>query len=104
MSTPSAAPDEHFQILAHLASSVSIENLPASVIHEGRRILIDSIAAILATTEVPLAAVVSYIVVGERFSAWQMIGAFLVVVGVLLVSIPQSRWQRASKRLWAAIS
>ncbi len=48
MSNPTTAPDEHFQVLAHLASSISLENLPASVIHEGRRILIDSIAAILA--------------------------------------------------------
>jgi 2-methylcitrate dehydratase PrpD len=48
MSNPAAAPDEHFQVLAQLASSVCLENLPTSVIHEGRRILIDTISAILA--------------------------------------------------------
>ena len=48
MSKPSAAPGEHFQKLAQLASSVCMENLPNSVIHAGRRILIDCISAILA--------------------------------------------------------
>jgi len=48
MPQPSTAPGEHFHALAQLASSVCIENLPNSVIHEGRRTLIDCISAILA--------------------------------------------------------
>ena len=48
MSKPSTSPDEHFSSLAQLASSVRIDNLPDSVVHQGRRILIDSISAILA--------------------------------------------------------
>jgi drug/metabolite transporter (DMT)-like permease len=49
------------------------------------------VAAIVATTEVPFAAVVSYLALGERLDAWQVLGAVLVIGGVILLS-----WPRAS--------
>jgi drug/metabolite transporter (DMT)-like permease len=48
-----------------------------------------SVAAIVATTEVPFASVVSYIALGERLDGWQVLGATLVVGGVILLSWPQ---------------
>lgn len=49
-----------------------------------------SVAAIVATTEVPFAAVVSYLALGERLDAWQVLGAVLVIGGVILLSWPQA--------------
>ncbi|RME83972.1 MAG: hypothetical protein D6775_06760 [Caldilineae bacterium] len=45
-----------------------------------------SVASILATTEVPLAAFLSFVLLGERLGGWQIAGALMVVAGVLLVS------------------
>ena len=57
MSKPLASSEEHLNSLAQLASSACLENLPHSVVHAGRRILIDGIAAILAgIREEPMAA------------------------------------------------
>ena len=56
----------------------------------GLRHLQASVAAIVATTEVVFAAVVSYIVLGERLDGWQILGAILVVGGVILLSWPRA--------------
>jgi 2-methylcitrate dehydratase PrpD len=57
MSKPVASSEEHLASLAQLAASASIENLPNSVVHAGRRILIDGISAILAgVREKPMAS------------------------------------------------
>ena len=61
-----------------------------------------SVAAIVATTEVPFAAIVSYVALRERLDGWQILGAALVVGGVVLVSWPGGRVKRMvanSKRL-----
>lgn len=50
-----------------------------------------SIASIVSNTEVPFAAILSYIILGERLDAWQILGALLVVGGVSLISIPQRK-------------
>lgn len=54
--------------------TIGLKHLPASV------------ASISSTTEVPFAAVVSYIALGERLDGWQILGAVCVVSGVVLVS------------------
>jgi drug/metabolite transporter (DMT)-like permease len=45
-----------------------------------------SVASITATTEVPFAAFLAYFALGERLDLWQIIGALLVITGVILVS------------------
>jgi drug/metabolite transporter, DME family len=45
-----------------------------------------SVAAIVATLEVPLAALMSYFLLGERLDGWQLLGAVLVVSGVILLT------------------
>lgn len=56
----------------------------------GLRRLQASVAAIVATTEVPFAAIVSYVALGERLDGRQILGAALVVSGVILLSWPRS--------------
>ncbi len=57
MSQALVSSGEHLESLARLASSACLENFPDSVVHEGRRVLIDSISAILAgVNEKPLAS------------------------------------------------
>jgi len=52
----------------------------------GLRRLPASVASIVATMEVPFAAAVSYLVLGQRLDGLQVTGALLVVGGVVLVS------------------
>jgi DME family drug/metabolite transporter len=59
----------------------------------GLRRLQASVAAIVATTEVPFAAIVSYIALGERLDGWQILGAVLVIAGVILLSWPKG-WRK----------
>jgi len=47
-----------------------------------------SIAAITATSEIVFAAVYAYFILGERMDPWQMLGAILVISGVVLISLP----------------
>ena len=51
------------------------------------------VAAIVATAEVAFAAVVSYIALGERLDGWQILGAILVVGGVILLSWPRAKFR-----------
>jgi drug/metabolite transporter (DMT)-like permease len=46
-----------------------------------------STAAVIATSEAPLAALMGTIFVGETLGHWQVLGAALVVLGGTLVSI-----------------
>lgn len=50
-----------------------------------------SVAAIVATAEVPFAMIISYLVLDERLDAWQVGGALLVIAGVMLLSWPARR-------------
>jgi uncharacterized membrane protein len=54
----------------------------------GLRHLQASVAPIAANAEVPFAAFLSYMILGERLDQWQVLGAFLIVGGVTLVSPP----------------
>jgi drug/metabolite transporter (DMT)-like permease len=55
----------------------------------GLRRLQASIASITSNTEVPFAAILSYLILGERLDVPQVVGAILVVGGVILVSLPR---------------
>ena len=57
-----------------------------------------SVAAITANTEVPFAAALAYIFLGERLDGWQMLGAALIILGVALISLPSSAQRRAAWR------
>lgn len=50
-----------------------------------------SIASITSTTEVVFAGVLAYIFLGERLDTWQIIGSFLIVAGVILVSLTNKK-------------
>jgi drug/metabolite transporter (DMT)-like permease len=56
-----------------------------------------SVAAITANTEVPFAAVLAYIFLGERLDSWQMVGAALIILGVVLISLPSAAQHRAEQ-------
>lgn len=49
------------------------------------------VASITAMSEIPFAAIASYIFLGERLSSWQIVGGVLIVSGVLLVTVRSSR-------------
>lgn len=53
-----------------------------------------SIAAITATSEIVFASVYAYLILSERMDAWQILGAILVVSGVVLVSMPNGKFRR----------
>jgi drug/metabolite transporter (DMT)-like permease len=57
----------------------------------GLRRLPVSVASIIATTEVPFAAFVSYWTLHERLDGWQILGAGCVVGGVILLSWSRTR-------------
>ncbi|MCB9422156.1 MAG: EamA family transporter [Ardenticatenaceae bacterium] len=48
-----------------------------------------SVAVIVATMEVPFAAIVAYLAFGQRLDGGQILGAILVISGVVLLSWPQ---------------
>ena len=50
-----------------------------------------SVASITSNTEVPFAAILSYFLLGERLDGLQILGAMMVVGGVVLVSLPRRR-------------
>ena len=55
------------------------------------RYLQASVASIVAMTEVPFAAFFGYTALGERMSGWQVLGAIVVVSGVILLSLRPRR-------------
>lgn len=50
-----------------------------------------SVAAIVSTAEILFAAVLAAIFLGERLGIWQILGALLIVLGVVLVSVRNNR-------------
>jgi len=71
---------------------------------KGLQSLQASIASILATSEAAFAALVSCLIVGEPFSASQIMGAFLAAAGVFLVSASQARGRALTFRRRPAVS
>lgn len=55
-----------------------------------------SVAAVIATAEVPIAAVYAFFALGERLNAGQIVGAFLIICSVVLVSLPKKRFVKIS--------
>jgi drug/metabolite transporter (DMT)-like permease len=79
------------QVLSWYAGLILLSTISGFGLYTtGLRYLQASVAAIVATTEVAFAAVVSYIVLGERLDGWQILGAILVIGGVILLSWPRS--------------
>jgi DME family drug/metabolite transporter len=60
----------------------------------GLRRLQASVAAIIATIEVPFAAIISYVILLERLGRWQILGAVLVVSGVMLLTWPRGGFKQ----------
>lgn len=61
------------------------------------RTLQASVAAIVATAEVPFATILSYIILRERLDVWQVVGGLLVIAGVVVLSWPQRRLKTRAK-------
>ncbi len=57
----------------------------------GMRRLPVSVASIVAMTEVPFAAILSFFTLGERLDIWQVSGAVAIVAAVILLTWPQSK-------------
>ncbi len=64
----------------------SLQRLPASV------------ASILATSEVPFAAILAYLVMKEAMTGWQIIGAILIVSGVVLISLKSNSKEKLEEK------
>jgi drug/metabolite transporter (DMT)-like permease len=56
-----------------------------------------SVATILAMAEIPIVAVYAYLLLGERMSFDQAVGAILVLAGVLMLSRPK-KWRMSGER------
>jgi drug/metabolite transporter (DMT)-like permease len=86
-------------VLGSFAGLVLVATISGFALYTtGLRRLQASVAVIAATTEVPFAAIVSYAALGERLDGWQVLGAILVISGVILLSWPRLRLQRARRR------
>jgi drug/metabolite transporter (DMT)-like permease len=88
-------------VLGFFAALVLLSTISGFVLYTtGLGRLQASVAAIVATTEVPFAAIVSYIALGERLDGWQILGAVLVISGVMLLSWPKGwlKYVRANAR------
>jgi drug/metabolite transporter (DMT)-like permease len=57
-----------------------------------------SVASIVSNTEVPLAAILAYIFLGERLGMLQILGAALIILAVSLVAQPSGDHQTTNKR------
>jgi len=79
-----------------LAALVGLSTIiPFSIYTFGLSQLAASVASILAMTEIPLAYLYAYLLLGERLTIVQFGGAALVVSGVLLLS--WRRWRIATE-------
>jgi drug/metabolite transporter (DMT)-like permease len=54
---------------------------------KGLLILPASVASITATTEILFATILAYFILGEQLGVWQILGALLIISGVVLVSL-----------------
>jgi len=53
-------------------------------------ILPASVATIISTSEILFAAILAAIFLGERLGIWQILGAALIIMGVVLVSLTKN--------------
>jgi len=52
-----------------------------------------SVASITAMAEIVFAAILAYMLLNERLDFWQILGAVLIICGVILVSLPNKKKQ-----------
>lgn len=71
-----------------------------SAFFAGLRRVGPSEAAILSTFEPPVTVALAFLVLGERLTAWQLVGGALVLAAVVLLQLPARR--RANARLASA--
>ena len=55
-------------------------------------ILPASTASITATTEILFASILAYFILGEQLGVWQILGALLIISGVVLVSLAKDNF------------
>jgi drug/metabolite transporter (DMT)-like permease len=88
IANPDPAP-YHFPALAYFTGLILISTISGFAIYTTALAHLQaSIAAITATSEVVFAAILAYIILNERLDIWQILGAVLVISGVILVSLP----------------
>ena len=85
---PSSFPRQ-FPALAYFAGLILIATISGFALYTTALSRLQaSIAAITATSEIVFAAVYAYFILSERMDLWQILGAVLVVSGIVLVSLP----------------
>jgi len=85
---PSSFPYQ-FPALAYFAGLILIATISGFALYTTALAHLQaSIAAITATSEIVFAAVYAYFILAERMDIWQILGAALVISGVVLVSLP----------------
>jgi len=85
------------QVVGYYVALIFLSTISGFALYtNGLRRLQASVAAIVATTEVPFAAAVSYIALGERLDGWQILGTVLIVSGVVLLSWPRTGFRSMS--------
>ena len=85
---PSSFPHQ-FPALAYFAGLILIATISGFALYTTALSRLQaSIAAITATSEIVFAAVYAYFILSERMDLWQILGAILVVSGIVLVSLP----------------
>jgi drug/metabolite transporter (DMT)-like permease len=85
---PNPVPHQ-FPAVAYFAGLILIATISGFAIYTTALARLQaSIAAITATSEVVFAAVLAYLILNERLDVLQILGAALIVSGVILVSLP----------------
>lgn len=84
-------------VLAFFAGLVLLTTVAGfSLYTAGLHRLPASVASITSNSEVVFAALLSFVILGERLDPWQILGAALVVGGVSLLSAPGRKRARAA--------
>jgi drug/metabolite transporter (DMT)-like permease len=93
---PWPVPTETFLWYAGLISMATILAFSLYTFALGR--LQASVASILAMAEIPIVAVYAYFLLGDRMTLDQIVGAALVIAGVVMLSWPKGRRGRREAR------
>lgn len=84
-----SAPVYYLSILMAIFATV----VPAFLISEGIRLIGASNAAVIGSVGPISTIILAYIFLGEAFGGWQWVGTFLVIGGVLMISLQKHRRQ-----------